>query len=147
METGLMEIVRSLNRSWTYDTYFSLYIATCIHPGGKVRGEMSGYRFKHLMCMLGPIHNYYPCIHIGYSVREEICNRPISHSINLLVTFVFKEAVLSSNFINFLWLWPKFSMIFSLKWYFVLKFRSRINLCLQMVQFVRRISYFYSINY
>jgi len=24
MEAGLMEIVRSLNRSWIYDTYFSL---------------------------------------------------------------------------------------------------------------------------
>ena len=40
--TGLMEIVRSLNRSWICDTYFSLDRA--IHPGGKVRGEMSGYR-------------------------------------------------------------------------------------------------------
>jgi len=50
MEAGLMEIVRSLNRNWIYDTYFSLYRA--IHPGRKVRGkcpgecpgEMSGYR-------------------------------------------------------------------------------------------------------
>src|SRR6218665_3956350 len=25
MEAGMMEIVRSLNRSWIYDTYFSLY--------------------------------------------------------------------------------------------------------------------------
>jgi len=38
---GLMEIVRPLNRSWTYDTYFSLYRA--IHPEEKVRGELSGY--------------------------------------------------------------------------------------------------------
>src|SRR6218665_1836482 len=45
METGLMEIVRSLNRSWIYGTYFSLYRA--IHPGGNVReGEMSGYSFR-----------------------------------------------------------------------------------------------------
>src|SRR6218665_718635 len=43
MEAGLMEIVRSLNRSWIYNTYFSLYRA--IHPGRNVRGEMSGYRF------------------------------------------------------------------------------------------------------
>src|SRR6218665_1141016 len=39
MEDGLMEIVRSLNRSWIYDTYFSLYRATCIHPGGKFGGK------------------------------------------------------------------------------------------------------------
>ena len=38
-----MEIVRSVNRSWAYDSYFSLYRP--IHPGemsgGNVRGEMS----------------------------------------------------------------------------------------------------------
>ena len=43
-----MEIVRSLNRSWIYDTYFSLYRA--IQPGGKsggnIRVEMSGYHLK-----------------------------------------------------------------------------------------------------
>src|SRR6218665_3263311 len=38
MEAGLMEIVRSLNSSWIYDTYFSLYRA--IHPG-KSRGKSS----------------------------------------------------------------------------------------------------------
>jgi len=31
---GLMEIVRYVNRSWNYDTYFSLYRA--FHPGRKV---------------------------------------------------------------------------------------------------------------
>src|SRR6218665_3392759 len=36
MEAGLKEIVRSLYRSWIYDTYFSLYRA--IHPGGKNSG-------------------------------------------------------------------------------------------------------------
>ena len=36
-----MEIVLSLNRNWIYDTYFSLCRA--IDPGGKVRGEISGY--------------------------------------------------------------------------------------------------------
>src|SRR6218665_1139965 len=44
MEAGLMEIVRSLNRSRIYDTYFSLYRA--IHPGeksGECPGEMSEY--------------------------------------------------------------------------------------------------------
>ena len=41
MEVGLIEIVRSLDRNWIYDTYFSLYRA--IHPVVKVRGEMSGY--------------------------------------------------------------------------------------------------------
>jgi len=35
MKAGLMEIVRSLNRGWIYDTYFSLYSA--IHPGGMFR--------------------------------------------------------------------------------------------------------------
>ena len=40
MEAGLMEIVQPLNRSWIYDTYFSLCRA--IHPGGKVRGKISG---------------------------------------------------------------------------------------------------------
>ena len=40
MEAGLMEIVRSMNRSWIYDTYFSLYRA--IHSVRNVRGEMSG---------------------------------------------------------------------------------------------------------
>src|SRR6218665_3174980 len=44
MEAGLMEIVRSLNRSWIYDTYFSLYRA--IHPGEFGGGEMSGYLVK-----------------------------------------------------------------------------------------------------
>jgi len=33
MEAGLVEIVRSLNRSWIYDTYFSLYRG--IRPGEK----------------------------------------------------------------------------------------------------------------
>jgi len=47
-----MEIVRSLNRSLAYNTYFRLYRA--IHPGGKVRGEnvrgeMSGY---HIIIIL-----------------------------------------------------------------------------------------------
>ena len=41
-----MEIVRSLNRSWIYDTYLSLYRA--IHPGKKFGGEMSGYHTKHV---------------------------------------------------------------------------------------------------
>src|SRR6218665_1970027 len=35
MEMGLMEIVRSLNGSWIYDSYFSLYRP--IHLGGIVR--------------------------------------------------------------------------------------------------------------
>ena len=30
-----MDIVRSVNRSWIYDTQFSLYRA--FHPGGKVK--------------------------------------------------------------------------------------------------------------
>src|SRR6218665_393951 len=51
MEVGLMDIVRSVNRSWIYDTWFSLYRA--FHPGGKVRGgnirgEMSGYQFSSI---------------------------------------------------------------------------------------------------
>src|SRR6218665_2392818 len=37
MEVGLMEIVRSLNRSLICDTCFSLYRA--IHLGGKFRGN------------------------------------------------------------------------------------------------------------
>jgi len=50
MEAGLMEIVRSVNRSWAYDSYFSLYRP--IHPGemsggkcpgGNVRSELSEY--------------------------------------------------------------------------------------------------------
>jgi len=36
MEAGLMEIVRSVNISWIYDTYFSLYRAN--HPGKKSGG-------------------------------------------------------------------------------------------------------------
>ena len=40
-----MEIVRSVNRSWIYDSYFSLYRP--IHPGemsgGNVRAELSEY--------------------------------------------------------------------------------------------------------
>ena len=39
MEAGLIEIARSLNRSWIYDIYFSLYIA--IHQEGSP-GQMSG---------------------------------------------------------------------------------------------------------
>ena len=35
-----MEIVQSISRSLIYDSYFSLYRP--IHPGGNVRGEMSG---------------------------------------------------------------------------------------------------------
>jgi len=35
-----MEIVRSLNRNWIDDAYFSLYRP--IHPGEKSGGEMSG---------------------------------------------------------------------------------------------------------
>ena len=37
MEVGLMEIVRSVNRSWIYDTSFSLYRA--FHPGEKSGGK------------------------------------------------------------------------------------------------------------
>src|SRR6218665_3064571 len=37
MEAGLMQTVRSLNRSWIYDTYLSLYRA--IHLGEKSRGK------------------------------------------------------------------------------------------------------------
>jgi len=38
MEAGLMETFRSLNRSWIYDTYFSLYRA--IHLGGSPGGNV-----------------------------------------------------------------------------------------------------------
>jgi len=38
MEAGSMKIVRSLNRDWIYDTYFSLYRA--IHPGEKSGGNV-----------------------------------------------------------------------------------------------------------
>src|SRR6218665_911316 len=51
---------------------------------------------------------------------------------------VFKGAVLWSN----LALTQVFD-VFCSKWYFVLIFRSQINLCLQMEQFFCRISYFY----
>ena len=37
---GWMEIVRSLNKSWIYDTYFSLYRA--IHLGVKDREKCPG---------------------------------------------------------------------------------------------------------
>ena len=47
MEAGLIEIIRSLNRSWIDDAYFSLYRP--IHPGRKVRGEMSGYPMARLL--------------------------------------------------------------------------------------------------
>ena len=53
MKAGLLEIVRSLNRSWIYDTYFSLCRA--IHPGrksgrGKCPGwEMFGYHKTYSM--------------------------------------------------------------------------------------------------
>src|SRR6218665_2198059 len=40
MEAGLMKLVQSLNRSWTYDSYFSLHRP--IHRKGKVRGKCSG---------------------------------------------------------------------------------------------------------
>ena len=41
MEAGLLEIVRSLNRSWIDDdTYFSLYRA--IHPGKSSGGKCPG---------------------------------------------------------------------------------------------------------
>src|SRR6218665_2103107 len=42
MEAGLMEIhvVRSVNRRWIYDSYFSLYRP--IHPGGNARGKCPG---------------------------------------------------------------------------------------------------------
>jgi len=40
MEAGLMEIVRFLNRSWIYDTYFSWY--RLIHRGEKSKGKFPG---------------------------------------------------------------------------------------------------------
>jgi len=40
MEAELMEIVWSVNGSWIYDTYFSLYRA--IHPEEKVRWKCLG---------------------------------------------------------------------------------------------------------
>src|SRR6218665_2917510 len=45
MEAGLMEIVRSLNINWIYDTYFSLYraIHTWEKSGGNCTGGISGY--------------------------------------------------------------------------------------------------------
>ena len=50
MEVELMEKVLSVNRSWIYDTYFSLYRA--FHPGAKSGGwEMSGYqRYTLMIC-------------------------------------------------------------------------------------------------
>ena len=54
MTVGLMEIVRSVNRSWIYDTQFSLYRA--FHPGGKsgggkCPGELSEYHlYLFLTC-------------------------------------------------------------------------------------------------
>src|SRR6218665_498775 len=51
MEVGLMEIVQSVNRSWIYDSYFSLYRP--IHPGEMSVGELSKYRLKlvALICL------------------------------------------------------------------------------------------------
>ena len=46
MEAALVEIVRSLYRSWLYDSYFSLYRP--IHPG-KSPGEMSGEKCPDTM--------------------------------------------------------------------------------------------------
>jgi len=43
-----MEIVWSVNRSWIYDSYFSLYRP--IHPGKNVRGEMSRLNFPNTGC-------------------------------------------------------------------------------------------------
>jgi len=47
MVAGLMNIVRFLNRSWIYDTYFSLYLELFIRGKSELRGmsegEMSGY--------------------------------------------------------------------------------------------------------
>jgi len=56
MEAGLMEITWSLNRSWIYDTYFSLYIP--IHPG-ESQGEMFGYLFSELR-----LSNAFKCINV-----------------------------------------------------------------------------------
>ena len=48
MEVGLMEIVRSVNRSWIYDTQFSLYRA--FHPGEKSGGKCPDtvYTYIHI---------------------------------------------------------------------------------------------------
>src|SRR6218665_2086970 len=66
MELGLIDIVRSVNRSWIYDTYFSLYRA--FHPGGKVRGgnvrgEMSGYQFSSIFLT----HTFYLLISSSFT--------------------------------------------------------------------------------
>ena len=58
MEVGLMEIVRSVNRSWIDDAYLNLY--RLIHPGKKsggcVRGKLSGYQ-KNLIGMQESNHS------------------------------------------------------------------------------------------
>src|SRR6218665_2709871 len=63
MEVGLMEIVRSINRSWIYDSYFSLYRP--IHPGLNVRGELSE---SHPASIQFPFH----CFHQKTYRQEHI---------------------------------------------------------------------------
>jgi len=43
-----LKVVRSLNRSWTHGSYFSLcrLIRRGICPGGNVREEISGYQMS-----------------------------------------------------------------------------------------------------
>ena len=50
MEVGLMKKVRSVNRSWIYGSYFSIYRP--IHPRGNVRGELSEYHCIECICVV-----------------------------------------------------------------------------------------------
>jgi len=57
-----MEIVRSVNRSWIYDSYFSLYRP--MHPRGNVRGNCPGEFFEyHKICAT--------CVYLIYDRRSD----------------------------------------------------------------------------
>ena len=51
-----MEIVRSLNRSWIYDTYFSLYrpIHSEEKSGGNVKGEYPSIHTLKTVYLISP---------------------------------------------------------------------------------------------
>jgi|SRR6218665_1775254 len=59
MEAGLMEIVRSLNRSLIYDSNFSVNRPTCIHLGEMYGVQVSNYPlFQITPSSLKPVSSY-----------------------------------------------------------------------------------------
>src|SRR6218665_3564936 len=83
MEASLMEIVRSLNRSWIYNAYFSLYRP--IHPGGKVQGKSPDTVRKSMRTTVRFLNLRDLCLGLARSLHGDLKWRGVHSNVRAVV--------------------------------------------------------------